>query len=540
VTKKTQRSPSPRVLVAGSSAGCLHEVSSSVVRSWHNGGYKRTVGEARAVLPADAGGRTPDSRAVHCDVATDRDVAASGELRTDREAGRWITGLGDVRRVPYHLDEVAQCKSLFIVEGEKDCDTIRKGFRLAATTNPMGAFKWSPEYNRYFAEKHVTIIPDNDQKGRKHALKVAEQLLPVAASVRVLELPKLPEKGDVTDWVHAGGTREQLVALRKKAQPIDDTQLGELHRHWGIAMVGQPSENGLSLVGLDELLSRPKVPKKWMWKGRLVAGAISILTSKPKVGKSTLARNLALAVARGEPFLGWPVKQGLVVYLALEELLNDINEDFRAMGADGSLPIQFAEFGTVQNVVQVLRQKKPVLLVVDPLIRLVNIKDENRYADIYSALGPSVDVARETGTHILCLHHSSKSEKTNVIDSPIGSTALGGAVSTLLYMRETKDYRTLQTVQRRGENLPETILNFDATTKSLSVGGSRTDADVQDVTSQILECLATGDLTEPQINEVVHGRTAHKRKALRGLAGQGKIMRTGTGKKGDPFVYRKA
>ena len=47
----------------------------------------RAVGEARAVLLADAGGRAPDARAVRSNVATDRDVAASGELRTDRKAG---------------------------------------------------------------------------------------------------------------------------------------------------------------------------------------------------------------------------------------------------------------------------------------------------------------------------------------------------------------------------------------------------------------------------------------------------------------------
>ena len=48
----------------------------------------RAVGEARAVLLADAGGRTPDASAVHCDVATDRAVAASGKLKTHRDAGK--------------------------------------------------------------------------------------------------------------------------------------------------------------------------------------------------------------------------------------------------------------------------------------------------------------------------------------------------------------------------------------------------------------------------------------------------------------------
>jgi hypothetical protein len=55
----------------------LHEVSSSVVRSWHNGGYKRTVGEARAVLPADAGRLHPLCRSSRLIVDDSRFMAAA-------------------------------------------------------------------------------------------------------------------------------------------------------------------------------------------------------------------------------------------------------------------------------------------------------------------------------------------------------------------------------------------------------------------------------------------------------------------------------
>ena len=152
------------------------------------------------------------------------------------ESGRWLNGLGDVRRVPYHLNQVAKWKRVFIVEGEKDCDIIWNEFNLIATTNPMGAGNWSPEYNRYFSEKHVTIIPDNDDAGRTHVLKLSEALLPVAASVRVLELPNLPEKGDTADWVKAGGTREQLAQLRNAAQALDNSAFAELSKRWGLTV----------------------------------------------------------------------------------------------------------------------------------------------------------------------------------------------------------------------------------------------------------------------------------------------------------------
>ncbi len=90
-----------------------------------------------------------------------------------------------------------------------------------------------------------------------------------------------------------------------------------------VERVTQPTD-GLNLVRLGELLSRPVVPVDYVWRGRLVAGSISIIASKPKVGKSTPGRNLALAVARGESFLGWPVKRGPVLYFALEERAEDV------------------------------------------------------------------------------------------------------------------------------------------------------------------------------------------------------------------------
>ena len=95
---------------------------------------------------------------------------------------------------------------------------------LTASCNPMGAGKWKKEYNRYFEGKHVIILPDNDDVGRKHANSVARHLHGIAASVKILALPGLPEKGDVSDWLEAGGTAEELQALADEApeyHPLD-------------------------------------------------------------------------------------------------------------------------------------------------------------------------------------------------------------------------------------------------------------------------------------------------------------------------------
>jgi Protein of unknown function (DUF3631) len=61
------------------------------------------------------------------------------------------------------------------------------------------------------------ILPDNDETGRQHAGKVAMSLVGIAKRVRIVTLPGLPEKGDASAWIDAGGTAEQLWALIEQA-----------------------------------------------------------------------------------------------------------------------------------------------------------------------------------------------------------------------------------------------------------------------------------------------------------------------------------
>ncbi len=194
-------------------------------------------------------------------------------------------------------------------------------------------------------------------------------------------------------------------------------------------------------------------------------------------------------------------------------------------------------FGRV-HLVDLVRKQRPALVVIDPLFRLAHIRDEKAYAEVYAALGPLIDLARETDTHILLTHHSGKSLKGDAIDSPLGSTALGGAVSTVIVMKRTESYRSLQTVQRIGVDLPETILSFDPETRLLSVGGTRVEVDCLEAEREIAEYLkAGGEKLEPEIVEQVEGRTTVKRRALRSLVEKGAVDRVGTGKRNDPYKY---
>ena len=141
--------------------------------------------------------------------------------QTPNGSGGWVNGLGEKKPVLYALDRIKDEDRVFVVEGEKDADSLWDR-DLPATTNPMGAGKWRSDYNSCLAGKEVVILPDNDQPGRDHAEQVAEQLTPVAASVRILNLPDLQDKGDVSDWLEAGGTVEKLEKLAGEVEPLKE------------------------------------------------------------------------------------------------------------------------------------------------------------------------------------------------------------------------------------------------------------------------------------------------------------------------------
>ena len=133
--------------------------------------------------------------------------------------GGWIWNLKGVRCVPYRLPTLAGALSVFVPEGEKDADAlVARGLR--ATCNPGGAGKWRPAYSATLKAIGITgvcILPDHDAPGQAHAEDVARHCHAAGIEARVLVLPGLPNKGDVSDWLAAGGTPDELLLLAKSA-----------------------------------------------------------------------------------------------------------------------------------------------------------------------------------------------------------------------------------------------------------------------------------------------------------------------------------
>ena len=297
-----------------------------------------------------------------------------------------------------------------------------------------------------------------------------------------------------------------------------------------------------TLTALSDLLSEPEEDVAYVWDRTLPAGGTSICAAKPKVGKSTLARNLAVAVTRGEPFFGRATAKGKVIYLCLEEKRAEVAAHFRRMGAQDSdilIHTGRAPDDALTALREAIDEHNPLLVIVDPLSRFVRVRDFNDYAEITRGMEPMIDTARLTGCHILSVHHCGKGEREGG-DALLGSTALFGAVDTALLMKRREQTRTLYTQQRYGEDMPETVAHLDAETGIVTAGGDLAALQLEERKQAVLEAIGDESLTESDIRERVGGNQTVTAKAIRALADGGPLTRIGTGKRGDPYHYRKA
>jgi hypothetical protein len=136
--------------------------------------------------------------------------------------GGHIYNLKGVRRVIYNLpavlEGIKEGTPIFVVEGEKDAEAlIKRG--LIATTSPMGAGKWNKGLTEFFTGADAIILPDNDKPGREHAVMVASKIIDVAKQIRILELPGLKLKEDVSDWLMEG-SKDELLELAFNTDPV--------------------------------------------------------------------------------------------------------------------------------------------------------------------------------------------------------------------------------------------------------------------------------------------------------------------------------
>ncbi len=217
--------------------------------------------------------------------------------------GSWT--VKGIRRVPYHLPQLIAAplnRVVFIVEGEKDVERL-ESVGAVATTNAGGAgVKWPSEFGDFFRGRKVVVIPDNDPPGIAHTEDIVEQLRPVAASVVSLAPVSSKPKGDVSDFLDAGGTLETLMTKARSefacAGFEESERIADAEEGWiKMQEAGPPPLEGDVLALYDD--ETVKEPKGILGDAMFQPRSLAFVGADGGVGKSTLAQDWTHKIALG-------------------------------------------------------------------------------------------------------------------------------------------------------------------------------------------------------------------------------------------------
>jgi AAA domain len=371
--------------------------------------------------------------------------------RTGPDQQKW--SIKGVRIVPFRLPEliedIARDHVVFVVEGEKDVNTLR-AHGVPATCAPMGAGKWWPQFNEIFRGADVVICGDNDQPGRDHVTLVAGNLHGVARRLRVLDLAEhwldIEASEDVSDWFAIGYTVEGLWQIVERlpdwkpdASKGNGHDAGETFAKAESEQATQASngseEKTTSALGVwdgddDERLE----PRGWLLGNIFCRGFMSSLLADGGVGKTALRIAQLMSCAIGRPLTGDHVFQRCrVLIVSLEDNKTELKRRVRAArlhhnvhptelkgwlflsapgAAAGKLMTQdkrgqLVPGGLADGLEKILIEHKIDLVSIDPFIKAHSVEENNNSA-IDAVVQVLTDLAAKHNLAVDAPHHMSK------------------------------------------------------------------------------------------------------------------------------------
>ncbi len=333
------------------------------------------------------------------------------------------TNIQGIERVLYNLPEVCAApmtEPIYIPEGEQACDNLM-AVGAVATCNPFGAGKWRPEFNPYFKGRKVVLLADNDNKGREHVEDIKQALVGIAKEIRIPELDGLAEKGDITNWLQAGNTIENLRALVAKTKPVSFN--GELPGDDEI-------ESEVILRPMAQVEDRPLV---WFWHDKIPDHGISMIQGDPGVSKSFLTIYMAAHISTGAPWPDCPeipVEKGNVLIFCGEDAPARIKERCGWMDANmsrifiagmdsGQLDIR-QHLNKLQAAIDGM-EGKCRLIIFDPITAYMGNCRANNNNEVRAALDPLNVFAADNELTIIAVNHMNKRAGEKYVYRGLGS-----------------------------------------------------------------------------------------------------------------------
>jgi hypothetical protein len=285
--------------------------------------------------------------------------------------------------------------------------------------------------------EQVVVLPDNDEPGQKHAEDVAHSCHAAGLRVKVVCLPNLPPKGDVSDWLEAGHTKDELVQLVKATELYSPT----------LAAATEPPTSG-RVVTLTPASTITPRPVRWLWQDRLALGTFNLLGGREGIGKSIVECTNAADITRGRlpgVYFGQPKA---IVIVATEDARNyTIVPRLMAAGADLD-KVFFADVETSTGIDSALSLPRdlPALeqqiveqgvaaVFLDPIMsRLDAALDSHKDGEVRQALEPLSAMAERTDCMVMGLIHVNKSASNDPLTTLMASRAFAAVARAVLFV----------------------------------------------------------------------------------------------------------
>jgi len=340
---------------------------------------------------------------------------------------RWEIGFNGKKKGLYRLPELLQAikdrvKRIFVVEGEKDVETLRSRGEIATTSGAYNS--WKPEFAEYFRgyEGEIIILPDQDPpdpkkpgeapNGQKYGEAVFNSLKDIVPLVYIVNVTDVPEKGDISDFLEVKTMTDlETLIIPARASRLNQMEIENMSDEF-YHMEDKPlppAKKIKTLLDYDLQEEDLNLPSKWLIPGILAPYTINMFFSRSGGGKSFFILLLSLSL----------LEQGKIdtlIYLdndnskqaLIGRKIGDIKKQF------GKKFIYVPSFKTDKELMKVLlsdlKEEKygHCLVIVDSIRNFMQGKNPNEDKDSISFMDDMKQIRGYDNT-VIMLHHLNKS-----------------------------------------------------------------------------------------------------------------------------------